>query len=100
MPNGTNRSLWGNTRGTISSGLPEISGSFNANNGQYARGDDYFKALGAFSFNGNSTGGVGNAGYGGDGGNILFSAKKSNSIYGTTTYVRPQSIGVRFIVKY
>ena len=31
---------------------------------------------------------------------FTFDASRSNSIYGTTTYVRPQSIGIIFFIKY
>ena len=102
IPNGSNRSLWGNTRSKdITSGLPNIDGGINfrmINNNQHI----LTSVTGVFTIEDttitettvsqNST----QRSYQ----HLYFSAKNSNSIYGTTSYVRPQSIGVKFAIMY
>ena len=93
--------MWGNTRSSnITSGLPNITGQINSSVSANAIARS---VSGVFK---NSTS-VNTWCMGTEGtwqGNfyepIKFSAADSNSIYGTTTYVRPQSIGIRFMIKY
>ena len=98
MPNGSNRSLWGNTLGLISSGLPNIVGNMNESINATTNGDTT-STDGAFSWIKGGyktvTSNISTNNY-----KLHFDASKSNSIYGTTTYVRPQSIGVKFVIKY
>lgn len=84
IPNGADRSLWGNTQGYVESGLPDHNHSVTYNG---ARQDVYGWGSGsdarAQSYTATTT-----------------NASASNAIYGKTNFVRPQSIGVYYIIKY
>ena len=100
MPNGSNRSLWGNTLGLISSGLPNITAQAGIANSA-TRAGQTTNYIGAFSLKTDSSGWAGATGQNDNyNRSVYFDASLSNSIYGTTTYVRPQSIGVKFVIKY
>lgn len=83
----------------VEAGLPDIKGGFNAVNGTYVAGADYFRTDGAFGLTGGSTGGVGNAGGPGGGGRIEFSASDANSTYGSAT-VQPAATRLALCVKF
>lgn len=84
IPNGADRSLWGNTQGYVESGLPDhnhsvtYNGAVASDNGWGSGGDAKKSTQTATTTN----------------------ASSSNSIYGRTAFVRPQSIGVYYIIKY
>ena len=82
----------------LQAGLPNITGSFNANNGDKVGEATYFQAKGAFVYNGNATY-TGSAGYAGVGGNIGFDASMSDPIYGNSDTVQPPSVAGMYLVK-
>ena len=89
LPDGRERSLWGNIRGAVDSGLPNITGSFQS--------DNSYQPTGSFYLSGQSS--AGNQG-GGTDEVVSFDASRSSSVYGATEYVRPQAMGVYYIIKY
>lgn len=79
---------------------PNISGSFNANNGLEQNWSDYFYASGAFSCSGEtSPKRLGNASNAGVGGRIRFSADDSNSVFGSASTVQPSAFRSLLCIK-
>ena len=83
VPNGADRSLWGNTQGYVESGLPDHSHTVTYN-GSYQ--SVYGWGSGSDAMTSSQTATTSNA-------------SSSNAIYGKTDFVRPQSIGVYYIIK-
>ena len=75
-------------------GLPNITG----NSGAYLRNQIATLPTGAFGFNGSITLGTGSANV--DWQKLSFNASKSNSIYGKSDTVQPNSVCVNYIIKY
>ena len=106
LPNGSNRSLWGNSRNkAISSGAPDITGTVTYGTGRWHntgiiattnafKSSESSVTVSAYQVYDDEVGTNTNAA------KITFKASDSSSIYGTTTYVRPQSIGIIFFIKY
>lgn len=92
LPDCRNRVLWGGeSAGYISAGLPNITGSFNIDNGRYT-------ATGAFYPSGNIGGSAGD-----DGSTdvlIRFDASRSSSVYGNSATVQPPAIKCRVYTRY
>lgn len=94
---GSGKCLWGadssHAVGTeISAGLPNITGTFNRNNG-YGIISMPNSSSGAFSANTTNIGrGVSSSDV--QGGNLLFDASLSNAIYGASTTVQPPALAV------
>ena len=89
LPDFRNRTIWGSDSfGYIEAGLPNITGTLNADGG--------YEATGAFNIAGKITGNDGE----GTGAKYEFDASKSNSIYGNADTVRPPSVKVRVVTRY
>ncbi len=98
LPQGDDRSLWGNSRGWVSAGLPNITGRVSS----FRYGSQIEGANGAFSQTESSSQAkamtistideVVQI--------VSLDASRSNSVYGATNTVRPQAIGVTFYIKY
>ena len=84
VPDGADRSLWGNTQGYVESGLPDHNHMVTYN-GATTSGSGW---------------GTGNCAVLSSQSATTSNASVSNNIYGKTTFVRPQSIGVYYIIKY
>lgn len=99
LPNLTDKFIQGsNTAGTVkSAGLPNITGTFYANQNQYYTTD---KGSGAFSRSKFSDDPKGNSGHNMQVGKYDFNASNSNSIYGNSTTVQPPALTMRYIIKY
>ena len=77
----------------VEAGLPNISGSLNIPNGNYAKADEYFATSSAFSCSGSTNPKKeGNATGQGIGGRIEFSAASSSTIFGSSSTVQPLSL--------
>lgn len=91
LPNCRDRVFWGGTTaGTMSAGLPNITGSF---------GSDRTYTSGAFYFNGQTHNADNQAG-GNIDNTIQFDASRSSSIYGNSSTVQPPAIKVRVYTRY
>lgn len=107
LPDFKNKAVWGaNTFGTLSAGLPNISGhmGFTGTLDEFKRSDftgPFYRvtsASGAYRwwFNGNTNGESGTS----TRPTATFDASRANSIYGKSTTVQPAAIKVRVKTKY
>lgn len=98
LPQGNDRSLWGNARGWISGGLPNITGRVSS----FRYGAQIEGANGAFSQTKSSSQAKATVTSTIDEVVQIVSldASRSNSVYGAANTVRPQAIGVTFYIKY
>ena len=98
LPNYTDRVAQGLGRGYVAAGLPNITGTRTC--GSWGSGFGYSgNATGAF-YVVNSDGNDAPSTFANTGRGIGFDASKSNSIYGNSTTVQPQSVKTYWIIKY
>ena len=94
LPNTNNRVLWGNGNGYLAEQLPNIRGNFPtvpSRSGQTISG--------AFYVDG-TNGSIGYQNYTVNFMNMVFNASRSSSTYTDNGIVRPNSLQVRFCIKY